>query len=66
MQTDTVAYVNCCFKHALLFGNEFHLITEADIAPIAVSLSISTTLSLETKTGVKNRTKTRANQCLMI
>ncbi|PFH36022.1 Mob1/phocein family protein [Besnoitia besnoiti] len=35
VETDTVAYVNCCFKHALLFGNEFQLITERDVAPVA-------------------------------
>ncbi|ESS33296.1 Mob1/phocein family protein [Toxoplasma gondii GAB2-2007-GAL-DOM2] len=35
VETDTVAYVNCCFKHALLFGNEFHLITDADVAAVA-------------------------------
>ncbi|CBZ51380.1 hypothetical protein NCLIV_044420 [Neospora caninum Liverpool] len=35
VETDTVAYVNCCFKHALLFGDEFQLITDKDVAPVA-------------------------------
>lgn len=34
LETDTVAHVNCCFKHALYFGTEFCLVKIDDVAPI--------------------------------
>lgn len=34
LETDTVAHVNCCFKHALYFGTEFRLVKLDDVAPV--------------------------------
>ncbi|CDJ45860.1 mob1/phocein family domain-containing protein, putative [Eimeria brunetti] len=34
LETDTVAHVNSCFKHALFFGMEFGLVKLEDVAPI--------------------------------
>ncbi|OEH76030.1 mob1 phocein family domain-containing protein [Cyclospora cayetanensis] len=42
LETDTVAHVNCCFKHALFFGAEFRLVKLEDVAPIRASSTHST------------------------